>query len=34
MFSESAHLYDVIYRTFKDYAAEATAIATVVRAAH
>jgi ubiquinone/menaquinone biosynthesis C-methylase UbiE len=34
VFSESAHLYDVIYRTFKDYAAEATAIATVVRAAH
>lgn len=34
MFSESAHLYDAIYRTFKDYAAEATAISTLVRAAH
>ena len=34
MFSESAHLYDAIYRTFKDYAAEATAIATLLRAAH
>jgi len=34
MFSESAHLYDAIYRAFKDYAAEAAAIATAVRAAH
>lgn len=34
MFSESAHLYDAIYRAFKDYAAEATAISTLVRAAH
>jgi len=34
VFSESAHLYDAIYRAFKDYAAEATAIATRVRAAH
>lgn len=34
MFSESAHLYDAIYRAFKDYAAEATAISTLVRTAH
>lgn len=34
VFSESAHLYDAIYRAFKDYAAEATVIATLVRAAH
>ena len=34
MFSESAHLYDAIYRAFKDYAAEATSIATLVRGAH
>ena len=34
MFSESAHLYDAIYRAFKDYAAEATTIATLVRAVH
>lgn len=34
MFSESAHLYDAIYRAFKDYAAEATTIATLLRAAH
>lgn len=34
MFSESAHLYDAIYRAFKDYAAEATAISTLVHAAH
>jgi SAM-dependent methyltransferase len=34
VFSESADLYDAIYRAFKDYAAEATAIATLVRAAH
>ena len=34
MFSESAHLYDAIYRASKDYAAEATAISSVVRAAH
>jgi ubiquinone/menaquinone biosynthesis C-methylase UbiE len=33
MFTESAHLYDAIY-SFKDYAAEAVQIATVVRAAH
>jgi len=32
VFSESAHLYDSIYRAFKDYAAEATAIATLLRA--
>ena len=34
VFSASAHLYDAIYRAFKDYAGEATAIATLVRAAH
>lgn len=34
MFTESAHFYDAIYRAFKDYAAEATAISTLVRAAH
>jgi SAM-dependent methyltransferase len=34
VFSESAHLYDAIYRAFKDYAAEATAISTLVRASH
>jgi ubiquinone/menaquinone biosynthesis C-methylase UbiE len=34
VFSESAHLYDAIYRAFKDYAAEATAISKLVRAAH
>ena len=34
MFSESAQLYDAIYRAFKDYAAEADAIATLVRASH
>jgi hypothetical protein len=34
MFSRSAQLYDAIYRAFKDYAAEATALATLVRAAH
>lgn len=31
MFSESAELYDAIYGTFKDYAAEATVIARLVR---
>jgi len=34
MFSESAELYDAIYGTFKDYVAEASAIAAMVRAAH
>lgn len=34
MFFQSAHLYDAIYRAFKDYAAEAAAISTLVRAAH
>lgn len=34
MFAASAHLYDAIYRAFKDYAAEATTISTLVRAAH
>ena len=34
MFSESAELYDAIYGTFKDYAAEAKAIAALVRTAH
>jgi SAM-dependent methyltransferase len=34
VFSESAHLYDAIYRAFKDYAAEATAISALVRSAH
>ena len=33
MFSRSAELYDAIYGAFKDYAAEATAIATLVRTA-
>ncbi len=32
MFSESAELYDAIYGSFKDYAAEAAVIATLVRA--
>jgi len=31
MFSESAEFYDLIYRQFKDYAAEAAAIARVIR---
>jgi len=34
MFSESAELYDAIYSTFKDYAAEADAIARLVRTTH
>jgi ubiquinone/menaquinone biosynthesis C-methylase UbiE len=34
MFSHSAALYDLIYSQFKDYAAEAAAIAARVRAAH
>jgi len=34
VFSESAHLYDAIYRAFKDYAVEATTISNVVRAVH
>jgi SAM-dependent methyltransferase len=34
MFSESAELYDAIYSTFKDYGAEADAIARLVRTAH
>jgi SAM-dependent methyltransferase len=34
MFSESAELYDAIYGTFKDYVAESSAIAAVVRDAH
>jgi SAM-dependent methyltransferase len=34
MFSESAELYDAIYSTFKDYAAEADAIAALVRRTH
>jgi SAM-dependent methyltransferase len=32
VFSESAELYDAIYGTFKDYAAEATVIGRLVRA--
>ena len=34
MFTESAGLYDAIYSTFKNYAAEADAIASLVRTAH
>lgn len=34
MFAESAELYDAIYFTFKDYAAEAAAIARRIRAEH
>lgn len=34
MFSESAELYDAIYQTFKDYAAEAERIAALIRAHH
>src|SRR5438034_10046016 len=34
MFSESAELYDAIYGTFKDYAAEANEIAALVRTTH
>ena len=33
MFSRSAELYDAIYATFKDYAAEAATIASLVRGA-
>ena len=33
MFSRSAELYDAIYGSFKDYAAESAAIATLVRGA-
>ena len=31
MFSESAHFYDLIYSTFKDYNAEADTIASLLR---
>jgi SAM-dependent methyltransferase len=34
MFTASAELYDLIYSTFKDYPAEATEIATLVRREH
>lgn len=34
MFSESAELYDAIYGTFKNYVAEASSIAALVRSAH
>jgi SAM-dependent methyltransferase len=34
MFTESAALYDTIYGSFKDYAAEVERIATLLRAAH
>ena len=34
MFTESAELYDAIYFTFKDYAAEAAEIARQIRAEH
>ena len=34
MFSESAELYDAIYQTFKDYAAEGDRIAALIRAHH
>jgi SAM-dependent methyltransferase len=34
VFSESAELYDAIYGTFKDYAAEAVTIAKLVRSEH
>lgn len=34
MFSESAALYDLIYSTFKDYAAETTALAALIRRVH
>src|ERR1043166_1876805 len=34
MFSESAELYDAIYGAFKDYPAEADAIARVIRTNH
>jgi SAM-dependent methyltransferase len=34
MFSESATLYDLIYSTFKDYAAETAALAALIRREH
>jgi SAM-dependent methyltransferase len=34
MFSESAELYDLIYAQFKDYPAEASALASLIRATH
>ena len=34
MFSESAELYELIYSRFKDYAAEAERIATLIRRVH
>ena len=34
MFSASAQLYDLIYSEFKDYAAESTKLAAVIRRAH
>lgn len=34
MFSESAGLYDLIYASFKDYAAEAAQIASLLRRVH
>jgi SAM-dependent methyltransferase len=34
MFTESAELYDLIYATFKDYAAETSALATLIRREH
>ncbi|HEU4993287.1 MAG TPA: class I SAM-dependent methyltransferase [Gemmatimonadaceae bacterium] len=34
MFSESAELYDAIYATFKDYAAESLRVAELVRGVH
>jgi len=34
MFTESAELYDLIYSTFKNYAAETSALATFIRREH
>ena len=34
MFTESAELYDLIYSTIRNYAAEAEQIATLLRATH
>jgi len=34
MFSESTELYDLIYSQFKDYPAEASALASLIRAEH
>ena len=34
MFSESAELYDLIYSSFKDYAGETDAVATILRSAN